>query len=151
MRNLGEIRVVISPDFQRKGLATIFVRELFFHSLKVKIYKIQAEMMETQEKIQKFAEIVQEQEKQAILRLCDGSLADNETAYIAHIRPRRKYTLVDVGNSGRYMIEGEKVYGCKAYGVIHRGHFYGTLDDILERGSVARCLVLKSGRRSVAS
>ncbi|MFZ5516692.1 MAG: GNAT family N-acetyltransferase [Candidatus Zhuqueibacterota bacterium] len=48
-RNLGEIRVVISPDFQRKGLATIFVREIFFHALKVKIYKIQAEMMETQE------------------------------------------------------------------------------------------------------
>jgi len=48
-RNLGEIRVVISPDFQRKGLATIFVREIFFHALKVKIYKIQAEMIETQE------------------------------------------------------------------------------------------------------
>ena len=48
-RHLGEIRVVISPDFQRKGLATIFVRELFFRALKAKIYKLQAEMTEIQE------------------------------------------------------------------------------------------------------
>lgn len=47
-RDLGEIRVVIAPEYQRKGLATIFVREAFFHALKVKIYKIQAEMIETQ-------------------------------------------------------------------------------------------------------
>lgn len=49
MRNLGEIRVLIAPDYQRKGLATIFVRELFFHALRVKIYKLQAEMIDSQE------------------------------------------------------------------------------------------------------
>lgn len=48
-RNLGEIRVLISPDYQRKGLATIFVRELFFYALKAKIYKLQAEMTENQD------------------------------------------------------------------------------------------------------
>jgi len=48
-RNLGEVRVLISPDYQRKGLATIFVRELFFHALRAKIYKLQAEMTENQE------------------------------------------------------------------------------------------------------
>ena len=48
MRNLGEIRVLISPEFQRKGLATILVRELFFQALKMKIYKLQAEMTEAQ-------------------------------------------------------------------------------------------------------
>jgi RimJ/RimL family protein N-acetyltransferase len=48
-RNLGEIRVLIAPDYQRKGLATIFVRELFFYALKAKIYKLQAEMTVTQE------------------------------------------------------------------------------------------------------
>jgi RimJ/RimL family protein N-acetyltransferase len=31
-RNLGEIRVVVSPSFQRKGLCTILVKELFFHA-----------------------------------------------------------------------------------------------------------------------
>jgi len=48
-RNLGEVRVLIAPDYQRKGLATIFVRELFFHALKAKIYKLQAEMTENQD------------------------------------------------------------------------------------------------------
>lgn len=48
-RNLGEVRVLIAPDFQRKGLATIFIRELFFHALRMKIYKLQAEMIEGQE------------------------------------------------------------------------------------------------------
>jgi RimJ/RimL family protein N-acetyltransferase len=48
-RNLGEVRVLIAPDYQRKGLATIFIRELFFHALTVKIYKLKAEMIETQE------------------------------------------------------------------------------------------------------
>jgi len=27
-------------------------------------------------------------------------------------------------------ISTEKIYGIKAYGVIHRGHYYGTLDEI---------------------
>ena len=40
MRNLGEIRVVIAPDYQRKGLATIFVRELFFRALNAKVFKL---------------------------------------------------------------------------------------------------------------
>ena len=48
-RNLGEVGVLISLDYQRKGLATIFVRELFFHALKAKIYKLKAEMIETQD------------------------------------------------------------------------------------------------------
>jgi RimJ/RimL family protein N-acetyltransferase len=48
MRNLGEIRVVVSPDFQRKGLCTILTREIFFHALTTDLYKIQAEVMEDQ-------------------------------------------------------------------------------------------------------
>lgn len=48
MRNLGEIRVVIAKNYQRKGLATILTRELFFQALKKKLYKIQAELMDTQ-------------------------------------------------------------------------------------------------------
>jgi RimJ/RimL family protein N-acetyltransferase len=48
MRHLGEIRVVVSPDFQRKGLCTLLTREIFFHGLTTDLYKIQAEMMEDQ-------------------------------------------------------------------------------------------------------
>ena len=46
----------------------------------------------------------------------------------------RKYANVDVGDSGKYMVvlDTGEIYGIKAYGVIHRGHFYGTLDMINE-------------------
>lgn len=96
--------------------------------------------MTTVEKIQRFAKIVEAQELAALLRLC-GSTKGNEKSYLASIKPRRKYVLVDVGTSGRYIIDGENVYGCKAYGVIHRGHFFGTLDQILANNQVARHLV----------
>ena len=44
----------------------------------------------------------------------------------------RKYVNIDVGDSGKYMVDiatGE-IFGIKAYGVIHRGHRYGTLDTV---------------------
>jgi len=48
-RHLGELRVVVSKPFQRKGLCTILVRELFLHAVKTDLFKIQAEIMEMQE------------------------------------------------------------------------------------------------------
>ena len=53
-----------------------------------------------------------------------------------NIRPGRKYTKVDVGRSGMYMVviaTGE-IFGIKAYGVIHKGKRYGTLDTIDDHG-----------------
>ncbi len=47
-RNLGEIRVVIARDFQRKGLCTALTRELFLYAMSTDLYKIQAEIMEEQ-------------------------------------------------------------------------------------------------------
>ncbi len=47
-RHLGEIRVVVTPDFQRKGLCTILVKELFFYAISTDLYKIQTEIMEIQ-------------------------------------------------------------------------------------------------------
>jgi hypothetical protein len=50
------------------------------------------------------------------------------------IVPRRKYTLINIGRSARYVIENATgiIYGCKAYGVVHKGHVYGTLNTIEE-------------------
>lgn len=48
------------------------------------------------------------------------------------IKYGKKYINVDVGASGKYMVEvatGD-IYGIKAYGVIHRGHYFGNLDTI---------------------
>jgi RimJ/RimL family protein N-acetyltransferase len=48
MRNLGEIRSVVSPKYQRNGLCTILVRELFLHAVSKDLFKVQAEIMEEQ-------------------------------------------------------------------------------------------------------
>ncbi|KKL16823.1 hypothetical protein LCGC14_2491720 [marine sediment metagenome] len=48
------------------------------------------------------------------------------------IKMGRKYANVDVGSSGKYMVElaTSRIYGIKGYGVIHRSHYYGTLNTI---------------------
>lgn len=44
------------------------------------------------------------------------------------IKPGNKYSKVDVGSSGKYMVDKEgNIFGIKAYGQIHKGHHYGTL------------------------
>ena len=48
MRNLGELRCVVSDAYRRKGLCTILVRELFLHAVSTDLYKIQAAVMEDQ-------------------------------------------------------------------------------------------------------
>lgn len=49
-----------------------------------------------------------------------------------NIKPGKKYTKVDIGGSGKYMVDlsDGAIYGIKAYGVIHKGHQYGTLDTV---------------------
>ena len=44
----------------------------------------------------------------------------------------KKFARVDIGNSGRYMVDLEtgEIFGVKAYGVVHKGHLFGTLDTI---------------------
>lgn len=49
------------------------------------------------------------------------------------IKLGKKYTKIDVGTSGKYMVDQDgNIFGIKAYGVIHFGHQYGTLDTINE-------------------
>lgn len=51
---------------------------------------------------------------------------------VTKVVPGNKYTKVDIGDAGRYMIVNAtgEIFGTKAYGVIHKGHFFGTLDTI---------------------
>lgn len=55
-----------------------------------------------------------------------------ESAIFTNIKPGKKYTKVDIGHSGTYMVVNDtgEIFGIKAYGVIHKGHQYGTLDTI---------------------
>ena len=84
-------------------------------------------------KLQEFAELL---EKQQIEDLVKHNLACQPNRYNCKTKiiPGRKYTRVNVGTSGKYMIVNDtgEIYGIKAYGVIHRGHKYGTLDTINE-------------------
>ena len=56
--------------------------------------------------------------------------------YAVKIHVGRVYTRVDVGPefnmSGKYMVENDTgiIFGIKGYGVVHKGHYYGTLAEI---------------------
>lgn len=92
-------------------------------------------MLTFQEKLDKLKELI---EVQTELRFIDDFGFDHLEVHLpackVKIVPGKKYTKVDVGSSGKYMVVNEtgEIYGIKAYGVIHRGHYYGTLDTIAE-------------------
>ena len=73
-------------------------------------------------------------ESQTIQRLqeqqlaCDANIQNAKTK----VKPGKKFHKVDIGDSGRYMVEVEtgNIFGIKGYGQVHKGHFYGTLDTI---------------------
>lgn len=82
-------------------------------------------------KIIKFAELLEDETKQRLKEKgldCEVNIMNAKVTVV----PGKKYTKVDIGRSGRFMIDGEDIYGIKAYGVIHRGHYYGNLDTINE-------------------
>lgn len=64
----------------------------------------------------------------------DYSNLDAEYEARVTVKPGSKYTRVDVGTSGKYMVENAtgNIYGIKGYGVVHRGYCFGTLDTINE-------------------
>ena len=59
---------------------------------------------------------------------CEGNRVNAKTS----VKIGGKYARVDIGYSGRYMVDlaTDEIFGVKAYGVIHRGHRFGTLDTI---------------------
>ena len=82
------------------------------------------------EKIEALVKMITEQtqEQYRIDRLdCETNMLNA----VARVKPGNKYTKIDVGSSGKLMVDAEgNIFGIKAYGVIHRGHAYGTLDTI---------------------
>ena len=86
--------------------------------------------MTFEEKIQTFAALVEKEVQEQM-----GRQYPNISPDVVKVIPGKKYVKVDVGPtsnmSGKYMIdEAGNIFGIKAYGVIHRGHRYGTLDTI---------------------
>src|SRR5215471_3148366 len=81
--------------------------------------------------IQEFANLLESSQK-AYLKQHSLDCEANMKAAETRIVPGNKYTKIDVGSSGKYMIVNEtsEIYGIKAYGVIHKGHYYGTLETV---------------------
>lgn len=87
------------------------------------------------DKLKAFADLLGQQQLERFTR--EYPTLAQQPAYVAQhvtvkVRPGPKYARVDVGNSGKYMVVNAtgEIFGIKAYGVIHRGHQYGTLDTI---------------------
>jgi hypothetical protein len=71
----------------------------------------------------------EQQDKLKKLNLaCECNLRQAIASYIIN----KKYTYINIGSAGRYMIDtaSGEIYGIKGYGVIHRGHFFGNLETI---------------------
>lgn len=88
-------------------------------------------------KVAAFAALVeQHQNERAIEQHYGSDLTDDQRkerfGLKVKIKPGNKYTKVNIGTGGRYMVENATghIFGIKGYGVIHRGHYYGTLDTI---------------------
>lgn len=85
-----------------------------------------------QDKIMKLANMISTQTRERFIRNGFTSEA-HEPSFIVNVIPGKKYIKVDVGSSGKYMINSDgAIFGIKAYGVINLKKQYGTLDTIDE-------------------
>ena len=82
------------------------------------------------DKLTDFAKLVEAQTFER-LKEVHGNTVDWSRDSKTTIKPGKKYTKINVGNSGKFMIDKNgNIFGIKGYGVIHRGKHYGTLDTI---------------------
>lgn len=82
------------------------------------------------DKIKKFAERIEVQQIERLKKLDLGCIVNIDNAKVT-IKSGKKYYKVDVGNSGKFMVDAqENIFGIKAYGVINLKKNYGTLDTI---------------------
>lgn len=84
-------------------------------------------------KINEFANLLEVQQIQGLHKsglAFEANIHNSKTS----VKKGKKFTRVDVGSSGKYMVDNEtgQIFGIKAYGVVHRGHQFGTLDTINE-------------------
>ncbi len=81
-------------------------------------------------RIEQLATLIEEQTKQRFIEEY-GDLTPHMNSMVVNVKLGNKYTKIDRGSSGFLMIDADgNIFGIKAYGVIHRGHYYGTLDTI---------------------
>lgn len=86
-----------------------------------------------EEKIKILCDKITKESQEYLIKRNLGCESNLQNA-IAHYHIGKKYIRIDIGSSGRYMIDNKtgEIFGIKAYGVIHKGHFFGNLDTINE-------------------
>jgi hypothetical protein len=92
--------------------------------------------MKTKTDIEPFAAMVEQQQREAFARdyhgPCFNERCDSDCT--VKLSMGKKFARVDVGTIGKYMVDlgtGE-IFSIKAYGIVHRGHRFGTLDTIAD-------------------
>ncbi len=89
-------------------------------------------------RIQQFALLLELEQRERYASECDHTgatlkmLQDNSCT--VRVKPAAKYTKIMIHTANCFMIVNEtgEIFGTKGYGVIHRGHPYGTLDTVDE-------------------
>ena len=82
--------------------------------------------------LRQFADLLQKEHLEEFKR--ESPILAKDQEYLekyesVSVFPGKKYDKVDVGRSGKYMVDADgNIFGIKVYGVIHRGHRYGTLE-----------------------
>ena len=61
---------------------------------------------------------------------CDANILGVKVS----IKPRKKYIAIDIGDSGRYLVDNTtgEIYGIKGYGTPNKAHKFGTTDTIYD-------------------
>jgi len=103
----------------------------------------------TIEDIKPFAELLEAAQLAELIRL-DYDCESNRRNVKTSIKMGSKFARVDVGSSGKYMVDlaSGEIWGIKGYGVVHRGHNFGTLATIGEwdwSGYCGRRLAVETG------
>lgn len=91
--------------------------------------------MKTLDEIKALARLVEQDQRTRYISQYGNAHPDLVTgACSTHVHMGKKFARVDIGSSGRYMVDLEtgEIYGVKAYGVVHKGHRFGTLDTMNE-------------------
>ena len=116
MNNINDLKfgqdLALERQPNNEGLANYYKEEIRNEQIKVL-----AELMERQ------------QIERLYLQNC--ACQANIDNVKAKIKEGKKYTKIDLGGSGKLMIDQDgNIFGIKAYGVINKKHFYGTLETI---------------------
>lgn len=81
-------------------------------------------------RVSQLATLIEDQTKARYIKEY-GDLTPHMQDVTTKVKLGNKYIKIDRGSSGYLMIDVDgNIFGIKAYGVIHHGHYYGTLETI---------------------